>query len=383
MRTIIENDKEYTLDDEGNIVQASVVTAADYSKSVEIIRRVKEGVDFWDAAQTVGGDKEVAEAAGRAIKWADNDFDKAIALLTDPSNYDDVVRQGPAKEEKKSSTAQEEGLVRDDPFKLHDRVEYEDKLGRVVSIIPNVYGTAIGVRFDDGDMNEFTSEQLKRSNVEEEVRYDTPVDEVMSRWAALETSQAFTEDQILEKLENVRAIRIRAKALASDSKMPLSARVVLDQIITSASAEVSDLNENLELLRQSEGYADSLPKFELPDEIGNGRAILGSRGDASWLADLGDEAEVEIEEFDWDSHLSSLATDAVESVPREKLENEAFVEQMTEYVQLTVPEERREAVAGLIRTASEMKLSRPEPSLKREASAEKDFDLDNLSDLYL
>lgn len=177
-------------------------------------------------------------------------------------------------------------------FSVGDRVEADGKLGKIVSKMATIYGEQYGVRSDDGEANSFYSESLKHSETEEPT-YESPIDAILAEADAYETMPSDTIDQINAKEAIAREINLRARAIASDSKLALSDRVKLDAVVSGTSVDLEYLKNDKEaaLISAFEEEQKNLPKVSIDAPTFGGSEFTTE--DASWLEDVAEEAEKE------------------------------------------------------------------------------------------
>lgn len=215
----------------------------------------------------------------------------------------------------------------EDEYRLGDRVEVVGHVGEVISVVPSYYGVAFGVRFDDGQVDEFAESQLKHSSVEK-LEYASPFEEVFVRFAAYHELPQYTNDEINRKSEEAQWLRLRAKALAADSKLELSDQNQLGRVILITESDLNDFKDLLENSEESQAYTSRLTGFKIADEFHGYGAGLGMKGDASWLQDALEDMEV-VETTDED--LAARATEVVASLSKEQLEDDNFMDIVSSY----------------------------------------------------
>jgi hypothetical protein len=198
-------------------------------------------------------------------------------------------------------------------FSVGDRVEADGKLGKVVSKMNTIYGLQYGVREDDGEAYSYYTEQLAASEVEEPV-YESPIHAILTEADEYETLPSDTVDQITAKSARARELNLRAKALASDSKLSLADRVKLDAVVSGTQVDLDYLADDKEnaLLSEHEEYLAGQPKYEV--DASNFGSSEFSQDDASWLGDVADEAEAEFAARDQDVELTEAAVKLVEGM---------------------------------------------------------------------
>lgn len=270
-----------------------------------------------------------------------------------------------------ASLSEEE--VDETPLAIGDRVEVEGRLGYLQGIAHTMYGDAYSVRFDNGDYEAYTSNQIKRSSLEPTINYDSPAEDIVAEWDKFLALPDYSYDQVEAKLAFGRQLRLRAKSIVTDSRLPLSTRTTLDQMVSAATAELTLLEESKNTVREADqAYLDSLPQFST-DEL---NPVTSTESD--WLNDLSEE-EITAAEV----NLADLASRAVDSAPQEYLESADFLAQMTEFASQSVPEAQRDKVAGFIKNAAMLKINEVKPVVKEASAEEIDIESVDASDLYL
>lgn len=261
------------------------------------------------------------------------------------------------------------------PLKHEDRVLYGKKLGRVISIVPSVYGDAIGVQFDDGSFIELPPEELERAQPDK-----------VAKVAGLPTAEAFkqeyeeyvampqdTLEEVEDKMRIARTLNLRAKAAATNRQNALADTILYDSVVTATGVDLLDLTQQQEAYRVAESreYLEQRPTFQLPEVVSPGFG-MNRGGDASWLqAEEPEAPQVE------DAHLAAVASKAVAQLDREQLESPEFMRQVIKYQYEYLPEDQtvRTKFAGLLNEARKAKLSAKEDTQKT-ASTVPSVDLD-------
>lgn len=241
------------------------------------------------------------------------------------------------------------------PLALHERVEVEGRLGKVVTrAVPTVYGPTVGIRFDDGDVGEYLQEHVARSE-EEAIRYDQPLDQVRADWEAYQELPAYTVDEVDDKAKAARGINITAKALVTDKRTSFADQLVLDEMVLTTGTDLYDLKAKQDQLTLTggEGWLEAQPKYRLPEEIVN--STSRSSEDVSWLLVAADDAANEADTFEWDQHLSNEALRATSRLTEEQLESDDFMAAVQSYREDTMPvgydNGKRELFASLLEQA--------------------------------
>jgi hypothetical protein len=262
-------------------------------------------------------------------------------------------------------------------FRIGDRVSINDELGTVISIIGSVYGPAIGVRFDDQSIDEFSEEQLSHVDIPAP-DYETPVKEVIERYAAYQELPIYTSDEIETKTQEGRWLNLRAKSLITDTKLPLGDQVELDKIVLATGTDLLDLKHLASV--EDDEYAEKLTtnRWSIGDQFLS-RASMGTSEDASWVSGALEDMETTTDE-----DLAKRAQEMVSLLPEDKLEDEAFVALASSYQEeyLFVTEEQAEKFKELVKHAIEF---RQQELNTKVASTEEPDDLDDFdtSSLYI
>lgn len=207
-------------------------------------------------------------------------------------------------------------------IQIGDRVEYDGKLGHVISSIQTVYGDLFGVRFDDGNFENAFPEQLAHSEIEDTPQYDNAIDEILNEFEAYQTSSRDTTEEVQAALKSARALNVRAKALMTDPTLPFGEQVKVDQVITATASDLMTLKEDEDLLLSHSDYVRGQPRYVLPEEVFPTQRW--AREDASWLEVEANEAEAEVEAIDWDAYLTTEAVKTATHIFAD-FEDEAFV----------------------------------------------------------
>jgi hypothetical protein len=212
-------------------------------------------------------------------------------------------------------------------FRTGDRVEVDGEVGTIISITASLYGGAYGVRFDDGGIDEFGENQLKLTEVETP-EYDTPISEILGRFASYEKMPHYTNDEINAKEEEARYLNLRAQSLASDSKLVLSEQNKLGKVVLVTGNDLIDLKELREQTKETQEYLSKFNRYKIADEISGYGAGLGLKGDASWLEDALDGMEVVATT---DADLAVRAAELVAAFNKVQLEDDEFMQVASSY----------------------------------------------------
>lgn len=273
-----------------------------------------------------------------------------------------------------ASTVDVEGL--DEEFRLGDRVEVTGSVGEIVSIVPSYYGISFGVRFDDGDFDEFLEGQLKRSS-EERVIYPTPHAEVMARFAAYQQLPTYTNDELDAKESEAKWLRLRATTLVADKTLTLGEQNELGSVLITANQDLRDIQELRVNTEENQKYLSSFNRYKLGDSFSGGAGI-GGKDDASWLEDATDGMEV-VETTDTD--LAARATEVVSVLNREQLQDDEFMSvagsYQHKYLQLT-PEQAKQFDSYLAQ-AREVRIK----DLPEQKTASVEYNLDDATDIFI
>jgi hypothetical protein len=260
------------------------------------------------------------------------------------------------------------------------RVSHREKEGTVISMVPGIYGDTFGVKFDDGKVAEFLSEQLTAVESEKTI-YLSSIEEIVSDHIEYDLAPANTLDELEGKTRIARSLNLRAKGLIVGSKISMNERVQLDNIITSTSADIRDFNEGTNHLQEieAEAYLARSPKYKINDEfIGWGsQARTKTDEDISWLNDVDTEFDITS-----DPKLIAIAANSVSSLTREQLEDADFMKEVHYYSALNLPAEASPRLASFMKEAAKMRLEEPIQSIAKQASVESFDDVDDAA-LYM
>ena len=198
-------------------------------------------------------------------------------------------------------------------FNVGDRVEAGGKLGKVVSKMNTIYGEQFGVRDDEGEAFSFYAEDLSPSEEPEPV-YDSPVDSILVEADAFEGMPADTLEQIEAKEAKGRELNLRARALVTDDKLPITERVKLDSVISNTAVDLDYLANDKEnaILSAHQDELAAMPKFEIDSSVSGTSEF--TTDDASWLGEVADQMEAEAGEIDHDTLLTEAAVDLIEKM---------------------------------------------------------------------
>lgn len=261
-----------------------------------------------------------------------------------------------------------------DELRINDRVEVGGKTGTIISLTASIYGGAYGVRFDDGSVDEYGPQALKHTSVEEPV-YDGPYAELLGRFAQYEELPAYTNDEINSKEKEARFLNLRAKSLASDSKLSLNDQKELGRIVLVTGNDLIDLKTARENSEETTAYVSRFNRYHIASEVSGYGAGLGLKGDASWLNNALEDMEV-VETTDAD--LAARAAELVAAFSKAQLEDDDFMHTASSYhrgyLQMT-DEQSKKFDSYLARARQERIAELPSESTK-EASADNldDFD---------
>jgi hypothetical protein len=274
-----------------------------------------------------------------------------------------------------------------EPLKIGDRVEASGKLGKVATRTLSVYGDSIGIKFDDGSFEEFLAAELERTS-EDEIYYDKPIDEVKNDWTQYQDMSEITLEEVDSKAAVARRLNVTAKALVTDSRIPLSDRVELDHIILATGTDLYDFREKAERLNVEDhaDYLSSLPKYEMSEEFSS--YTSRSNEDISWLIAAADTVADEAGQLDWDQHLMDEALKATAKLTEEQLSSEEFMSAVAEYRDDAMPlgydAKKRTQFRALLEQARTSALNeRSAQYTAKTAAVEEDLNDFDASALYL
>lgn len=274
-----------------------------------------------------------------------------------------------------ASTVQPEEL--EDEFRLGDRVEVLGSVGKIVSMVPSYYGVAFGVRFDDGNFDEFVEGQLKRSSVEAPT-YSSPHLEVMARYAAYQELPTYTNDELDEKETEAKWLRLRATTLVGDKSLSNGEQNDLGTVLLATTQDLRDIEELRHTTEDNQRYLAGFNQYRIADDITGGGAAMGGKDDASWL-DSAAEGMTVTETTDVD--LAARATEVVSILTREQLQDDEFMSVASsyqhKYLQLT-PDQ----VKQFNKYLAEARQSRIK-DLPETKTASVEYNLDDATDIFI
>jgi hypothetical protein len=268
-----------------------------------------------------------------------------------------------------------------DEYRLGDRVEIGGRTGNVISMIPSIYGTAFGVLFDDGDIDEFGEVQLKRTSAEKTV-YDSPIQEIFSRYDVYAQMPGYTGDELESKEAEARWLHLNATSLRSYAVQGGIRDPKLDEIILVTSSDLRDMKDVRENADTNENqrYLSSFNQYRIAEEILPSAPNFGSAANVSadWLNDAYEGMEV-VETTDAD--LAARATEVVASLSREQLEDDEFMTLVVSFQNdyLRNDDGREQRFAALLTMARQERLKEL-PKTAKTAAAE---DFSNVDDAAL
>lgn len=276
-----------------------------------------------------------------------------------------------------ASTVEEEELANE--FRLRDRVEVLGSVGEIVSMVPSYYGVAFGVRFDDGDFDEFVEGQLKRSAVDKP-NYNSPLSEVMGRYSTYQDLPTYTNSELDVKEAEAKWLRLRATTLVNDSSLSSGEQNELGVILLTTNQDLRDISESRVNTEENQAYLSRFNNYRLADEISGG-AVMGGRDDASWLESAIEGMEV-VETTDAD--LAARATEVVASLSKEQLQDDEFLSLVAgyqrEYLQIDDPtSEQGKKLASYLLSARAERLK----NLTETKTASIEHNLDDATDIFI
>jgi len=267
-----------------------------------------------------------------------------------------------------------------DEFRIGDRVEVLGHAGDVVSIVPSYYGAAFGVRFDNGDVDEFVETQLKRSSVDKK-SYESPLLEVFGRYEEYADLPSYTDEELERKEAEARWLNFQARTMQeAHAAHGMQRDNKLDEIIITTSSdigEIDDIRKNADR-DDNKRYLSSFNQYKLADEISGG-AIMGGSDDSSWLGAETEDLEV-VETTDVD--LAARATEVVAYLTREQLSDDEFmrVAGTYQYEYLQMSDGQQKLFDKFLAEARAEKLKELPTEQKTAATI---YDLDDATDIYL
>lgn len=292
-----------------------------------------------------------------------------------------IVEEG----SRKFNVDEETGLVTEavedyaDEFRIGDRVQVDEETGTIISITASVYGPAFGVRFDDGGVDEYPELSLKRATVEEP-EYESPLAEILARFEAYEKLPSITNDELATKEKEARLLNLQARSLITDSKLAFNDQNALGKVVLVTSGDLEKIKELREHSQESQEYLGKFNRYKISETLDSG-AVLGMKGDASWLESALDGMEVE---ETTDADLAARAVEVVSSFSKGQLEDEEFMTLAATYHHeyLQMDDDRAKKFDALLARARQERLKNI-PGTEKEASAEDDITDFDASALYL
>ena len=258
-------------------------------------------------------------------------------------------------------------------LKVGDRVTFgTDREG----VIRDAFSTLYGLSYDvDGE--EIPGEFVKAAS--SEVKYENDIAEIVAEFDSYNQMYVATSEEIDNKEAEARRLKLKASALASNSKIALDERVKLDSIVVETTADLMDLDDLRDTYRLMEND-NYLSKFrnhrEGPISLSGG--AMGGQDDASWLG---------LNDYDIDpqtieeSELVARASTLVYDSRRDLLENDDFFKEALYFANRAIPEEKWEEFARLAQISRVQRIAE-EPFVK-EANVSGGVDLDDNFDTTL
>lgn len=265
-----------------------------------------------------------------------------------------------------------------DEYRLKDRVEVVGRTGEIVSIVPSHYGLAFGVRFDDGEIDEFGESQMKHSSAAK-TEFETPISEVLARFAAYTELPVYTNDEIAQKEEEAQWLKLRAKSLAANGDLELVDQNELGRIILITETDLNELKDLRNNSEESNAYTSKLRRYKIADEFSGYGAGLGLKGDASWLENALEDMEIA---ETTDNDLAARATEVVTSLSKSQLSDDDFMTLVASYQRdyLQMDEDQAKKFASYLSRARSERIKEL-PEVEKTASTE--FNLDDATDLFI
>jgi len=259
-----------------------------------------------------------------------------------------------------------------DELRIGDRVEVAGETGTVISLTASMYGGAYGVKFDNGTIDEFGPSALKLTTVEAPVE-DTPYNEVVSRFEAYEKLPAYTNNEITAKEREARYLNLRAKSLATDSKLSFDDQNALGRIVLVTGNDLTDLKTARENSDESNEYRSRFNRYTIASDVSGYGAALGLTGDASWLGDAIDDMEI-VETTDAD--LAVRAAELVSAFSKQQLEDDDFMQVAASYHRgyLQMSDDQAKQFESYLARARQDRIAELPAETAKEASTD---DLDN------
>lgn len=285
-------------------------------------------------------------------------------------------KEDQSSEDKNDDTdTKETELEKAADYDFGDRVLYKSKAGSVFSLIPSVYGTSVGIKFDDGEIGEYDPSQLSKIFQDAPV-FSSNIDEFAQGYDEYTKLPAYTLEEIESKEKLAKSINVKAKAFITDKQISFTDRVRLDSIVTATAVDVLDLKESKQSTEQYTNYLESLPKFRMPDAFSGWGSLARTKSDEdiSWVSNI------EIEDTDWEPLLSNAAQETIENLSLEQLDDKEFMNEVVAFRLESLPTDQTERFSYLLKHAIEMKRSK---SAEIEIEEPEDLDSIDLRGVFL
>jgi hypothetical protein len=309
------------------------------------------------------------------------------------------------KENGKTYTLSDDGIVTEanfeaviepvdsTPLKIGDRVQVEGRTGTFLDQTTSVYGDAVAVGFDNGDLGEYLAESVFRSDadIRKGSSHDTTtssmsVDEIKELYEHYSSLPMITSEELDTKEREGRSLKLRSQALVRQSGIALGDQIALDTIIMMVDTDLRDMTDlrHLAQLDENDMYRRSArQRYRLSENVGSSAPNMGASGkeDASWLENALDGMTVVSVT---DADMATTALDMVNKLDRGQLNSEQEVKMATsfreEYLGIQNDPERQAKFAAFVEEARQDKLAKPE--IAKEASVE-NLDDFNAAALFL
>jgi hypothetical protein len=268
-----------------------------------------------------------------------------------------------------------ESLDQDD-FRLGSRVEVQGHAGEIVSMVPSIYGVAYGVRFDDGDFDEFSDGQLTHSAVEQK-SYDSPTEAVFGRYNDYLKLPLDNRVDAERKENEARWLNENANALRSALAGAGRVDPKLDEIFMTTRTDLHDLTDIMQSVEANQTYLSSFNKYKLAENVGGHGSYLGGRDDSSWLDTVDVPEAKEVTDVD----LAARATEVVSSFNKEQLKDDGFMSLAVSYQlgYLGLDQDKAHQFTEYLTQARDARLKEM-PEVK---TASTDFNLDDATDIFV
>jgi hypothetical protein len=264
-----------------------------------------------------------------------------------------------------------------------ERVEADGHSGQVVAVTSSMYGDAVAVRHDSGQVVEYAVGDVKLANVDWHITSSSnPFASIQEMMVAYEEMPTYTVKEIDEKIKMATQLKAAAGVFVRESGAT-SETALVDQMAFRLASDLKDLEEARMHTSVGDDYVGNQPRYRLAENFSAPAPNMGmtGKGDASWL---------ELEDGDGfsettDADIAARAVETVAHFERHELENDEFVEDAVQfqasYLGLTSGEDRAK-LAKFVEQARQDELAKPQAE-KKEAAAEENLDDFDATSLFI